>query len=253
MMTRKINHYCYKIILEGSDLYYTGRRSTSKDIDKDTYKGSGKWVKSIKDQSRLTKIILGEYDNIHDLKAAEQAFIEQWFDDPNCMNYARSSLGTAPGHKFSEETRRRVSVATSGENNPNYGKKHSEETLKKMSDKKKGKKSSEETKQKLSDAHKGEKCFWYGKTLSEEHRQKLSDAKRGKKISEEIRKKMSAAHKNTLLGENNPMVKLKEPQVREIREKYSTYSMSYTKLSEEYSVSKTTISKIVTRKTWKQL
>ena len=54
-----------------------------------------------------------------------------------------------------------------GEKNPMYGKKHSVETINKMSE-----------------AH---------KNISEETRKKLSEAKKGKHISEEIKKKLSAA------------------------------------------------------------
>ena len=74
---------------------------------------------------------------------------------------------------------------TSGDKNPFYGKKHSAESRKKMSD-----------------ASSGEKNYFYGKHLSEEHRKKLSDSKKGEKNhfygkshSNETRKKMSAAQK----------------------------------------------------------
>lgn len=111
------------------------------------------------------------------------------------------------------------------ENHPNYGKHHSEETKRKISEKAKerykdvgnhpmfGKTLSLETRQKISKAH-------IGKTLSDEHRRKLreiwTDEKRelasqrfsgengvwfGKHFSEEHRAKISAA----LSGENNPM------------------------------------------------
>ena len=77
-----------------------------------------------------------------------------------------------------------IRVDNSGTNNPFYGRKHSEETKKKIGKVHKGKKLSEETKKKLSEAHKGKK-------LSEETRNKMSKAQTGKKHSEETRKKMS--------------------------------------------------------------
>ena len=52
----------------------------------------------------------------------------------------------------------------------------------------KGKKHSEETKKKMSEAKKG-------KQLSEEHKKKMSEAKKGKQLSEETKKKMSEALK----------------------------------------------------------
>ena len=89
-----------------------------------------------------------------------------------------------------------------GENNPFYGKHHTEESKKKMRESIKGSRLmrkalilSEETKKKLGDANRG-------KTRSEETKKKMSDAKSGEKNpmfgksqSEEAKKKMSDAHK----------------------------------------------------------
>ena len=66
-----------------------------------------------------------------------------------------------------------------GSNNPNYGKKHSLETLEKMSKAKKGKKRSTETRKKISAALSGENSPMYGKSLSPETREKISAAKKG--------------------------------------------------------------------------
>lgn len=60
-----------------------------------------------------------------------------------------------------------------GEDNPMYGKKHSEETKRKISESHKGILHSEETKKKFSEMRKGN-------TLSEEHKRKLSEANKGK-------------------------------------------------------------------------
>lgn len=58
-----------------------------------------------------------------------------------------------------------------------------------------GKKHSEETKRKMSEAMKGERSPWLGKHLSEETRRKMSEVHKGKKFSEETRRKMSEARK----------------------------------------------------------
>lgn len=50
-----------------------------------------------------------------------------------------------------------------GEENPNFGRKHTKEACAKMSASRVGKKASEETKQKMSAAHSGENNFCYGK------------------------------------------------------------------------------------------
>jgi hypothetical protein len=54
-------------------------------------------------------------------------------------------------------------------------------------------------------------------------------------------------------GEGQHLSVLKENQVIEIREKYSTNNYSYKNLSDEYNVTRGTISFIVKRKTWKHI
>lgn len=111
-----------------------------------------------------------------------------------------------------------------GENNPqygkrgknchNYGKSHSEEIRKKLSERQKGEKNhnygksfSEETRRKMSEAQKGEKNGMYGKSRSEESRKKQSEALKGKyggekhylygkSPSEETKRKLSEVNKN---------------------------------------------------------
>ena len=87
------------------------------------------------------------------------------------------------GIKHSEETKRKISEALKGENNPMHGKKGMYHL-------------SEEAKLKLSEAHKGKK-------LSEEHKLKISKARKGTKRSEETKRKMSEAMKG------NPMLSKK--------------------------------------------
>ena len=69
---------------------------------------------------------------------------------------------------------------------PMYGKKHSEESKRKMSESHKGMISSfkgkhhtKESKQKSRLSHLGQVGWWKGKHLSEEHKKKVSDSKKG--------------------------------------------------------------------------
>lgn len=80
-----------------------------------------------------------------------------------------------------------------GENNPFYGKTHSDESKNKMSEAHKGKHNSAEHNMKISEARKGKK-------LSEETKKKLSRVNRGKKLSDETKNKIAEAQKGRLKG-----------------------------------------------------
>ena len=89
------------------------------------------------------------------------------------------------GKKHTEETRQRISEKLSGENHPYYGKKFSKETC-----------------QKMSESQLGEKHHRYGKSLPKEHRDNISKGTSGKnnpmygkKHSEDTRRKISNARR----------------------------------------------------------
>lgn len=86
-----------------------------------------------------------------------------------------------------EETKRKISETMKekycGENNPMYGKHHSEETKIKLSEINKDKHLSEETRRKMSENHadfKGENHPMYGKHHSKKTRKKMSESHKGK-------------------------------------------------------------------------
>ena len=101
------------------------------------------------------------------------------------------------GKRHTDETRRKMSESREGAKNPMYGKPRSDDTKRKISEANTGKKRSDEVKQKLSEARKGEKHPFYGKSLSEEHRRKLSEAHK--------RPEVRAKHSESMKGENSPM------------------------------------------------
>ena len=84
----------------------------------------------------------------------------------------------------------------SGENNPHFGKPHSEEARRKISESERGKTVSSETKKKLSAAKRGEKNPNFGKPLSEEHKRKIAESHKRENLSIESRRKMSEAIKS---------------------------------------------------------
>ena len=105
----------------------------------------------------------------------------------------------------SEETRRKLSEATKGANNPNYGKTPSREYRHKMSEAIKGKTHSLESRKKMSEARKGSKhspetcrkisASKTGKPRSPETRLKIAKSKKGVAVSESTRRKISQANK----------------------------------------------------------
>ena len=127
------------------------------------------------------------------------------------------------GQKHSEETKRKISFANRGENNPNFGKDlsgingpmfgkhHSEESKAKISFANGGENCSEETRRKISIAKSGKKhseeskvkisISNTGKIRSEEFKAKLSIINRGKIFSDETRAKITAAKTGHLVSE----------------------------------------------------
>lgn len=81
---------------------------------------------------------------------------------------------------LSEEHKLKLSEGRMGKNNPFYGRKHTKETLKKMSKALCGRVISDKTRKKLSEAGKGQKGSFYGRNHTKESLKKMSDSKKGK-------------------------------------------------------------------------
>jgi group I intron endonuclease len=113
-------------------------------------------------------LVILEYYEVEDLLKREKDYIDLFNSEYNIVK--DPSKNPMSGHKHSEESIKNISYAAkkiehsgrfkteemSGENNHMFGKNHSDETLKKLSDAKTGSKHSDETRKKLSGANKGE-------------------------------------------------------------------------------------------------
>lgn len=131
-------HYTYKLV-HPNGKYYVGRHSTNN--LEDGYMGSGKWPRSIKDKSVLTKEIISFYSDADTLKLAERTLLSEHVGKPDCMNFNNNPVGFASGDlnpAKSEKERVRKSLQK-GPHNSMYGKKHSDDASKKMSEARKGK------------------------------------------------------------------------------------------------------------------
>lgn len=190
----KTYNYIYKITNTINGKIYIGKHST--DNLEDGYMGSGIVLHKAKQKYGLesfTKEYLAFCDTEKMLNFLEKFYIKKFNAQNPEIGYNLTAGGDGiVGHHHTEESKKKISEARKGSNNPMYGKpgtmlgKHlSEEARKKISVGHKGKKRSEEAKKKISEANKRRK----GKHLSEEHKRKLSEANKGKK-EEYLQKKL---------------------------------------------------------------
>lgn len=118
----------------------------------------------------------------------------------NCLNpngYNDQIGGNT--HVITEHTRNKMRANNKGENNPMFGRKHSEETRKKLSEN-----HHDVSKEKNPMYGKrGENNPRYGTKHSEETKHKISEGNKGKIVSEKTKKKLSEGRK----GHKNPVAK----------------------------------------------
>jgi group I intron endonuclease len=164
------------------------------------YLGSGKLLKyALKKYGKdnFQKEILEYCKNIDELNEREKYWITELNSTNKEIGYNVTfggQYGWMMGLKHTENTKLKYSIDRKGkligEKNGMYGKKHTDESKKKMSNPKfgqnngmYGKKHSEETKKKISDKLIGEANPFYGKKHSEETKQKISETAKKRKES----------------------------------------------------------------------
>lgn len=184
--------------------------SQSNLIDK-SYKNN--WIKSLLNEGIKPIITLIEEVDDDIWVEREMYWISHY--KSNGFNLTNSTDGGEGMNNPTEETRKKLSEASKGERNPNFGKKrtkeindkindvriciHTEETKNKLSKFNKGKIISKETRQKISESNKG-------RIHTDETKHKMSESNKGKIISQETRQKLSDAcsgEKNGFYGKEH--------------------------------------------------
>jgi len=174
---------------------YIGQTTTRR---KD-YIGSGKCFKcAVKKHGKesFKRINLKSCNCQEDLDFWEKQYIKIFnslFPNGYNLNLGGNGVG-----EHSEEVKRKISEATMGKKNHNFGKIVSKETRKKMSVANKDYIFTEEHRKNLSESMIGEKNHNFGKPRTEETKRKLREVNLGKKLTEETKKKMSVARRKYL-------------------------------------------------------
>jgi hypothetical protein len=142
-------------------------------------------------EQSFTFEILEEVSNPDHLLAYEQVYLDYYksYEEDRGYNICKVA-GSQYGLKRTEETKRKISDAVSGENAPFRGKKHKPETIEYLRKINTGKAVSEETKQKLREKLSGVNAPNYGKKFSEETRAKIGKASSERRHTEETKRKM---------------------------------------------------------------
>ena len=187
---------------------YIGQRKVprGKTPATDSYYGSGTAWRNIHKAhpDECVKTVLEVVESKREVDELEKKFIAHYRSvyGELCVNIADGGSGGFTG-TCSEATRKKISLA-------GKGRKHSEDTKRKIAEGNKGKCVSEATRKKISLAHKGKKHspeviekmreVHKKEHLSDETRKKMSLSHRGKQHTEAYKRKMSEFMK----GENNP-------------------------------------------------
>jgi hypothetical protein len=173
-----MEYYTYAYLREDRTPYYIGKGKGNR-----AYRKDGREIKLPKDKSRIIFLkqnltegeafkhevymiaILGRKNlgtgMLWNLTNGGEGVSGLIHKDETKINHSK----LLTGRKLTEEHKRKISEATKGKNNPNYGKL-------------------------------GENHPYYGKKRSEEHKRKISQAMKGKTFSEEHKAKLSEKKQN---------------------------------------------------------
>lgn len=179
IVMEEINGYIYLLIDKRNGKKYVGKH-----IGNDTNYFTGGTIpkKIIKKYGKdiFDRLILEESINNPTLLNEKEIYyikLHNTFKDGYNLTEGGDGGGSWLKTKTNEE-KIRISLI---KKEKNIGRTFSEETLKKMSEAKKGKPLSENHKKKIKESQSGENHPWYGKKHKEETKKKISESRKGKK------------------------------------------------------------------------
>ena len=214
-------HYNYKITNLETKEFYIGVRSCSCEIEDDPYMGSSSiWTKLyIKEhKSTLKKEIVATFSTRKEANAGEVELLKAVKDNPLCIDkyfdYTPDMTGTKQTPEWIEKRK------MFGEKNGMFGKHHTEETKKQISEKLKGRVISEETRRKIGDFHRG-------KVYGEETRKKISKARQKIRHIENIHTGESWDISITEFIEMFPEQNLNANSMRKAAQEHCIYKKTY--------------------------
>jgi len=255
---RKPGHFCYSSVSFLYKPFYVGKGHKRRYFDHLKYKGK---FSSTKFKNKLLKILsegftkqdIEDHILVISCSSEQEAFnlevkLIKEIGMKNLCNLTEGGEGCSGykwsyeqkkkkiGKKLSEETRKKLSILRSNENNPMFGKKHSDKTKNKMSQNHKD--------------NSGSNHGMFGKHISDNMKQKLSDLRSNISHSKETKKKISESMINKNTGEKAPMAKLTKREVIQIKMlmKLGFDNICINKYFQK--VSKNTISSIRCGNTW---
>lgn len=224
-------HFVYKTY-SSSGYYYYGRHSTT-NIN-DGYFGSGKWIRSIKDKSKLKREIVLFCENYEELLKKEEEYISMYINDPKCMNFNENSAGFSSVNNPNKLLKgsKILSDRTKGQKNGMYGKKRTEEF-----------------KIHLSKMYSGENGNFYGRKHTEESKEKIRQKRLGSKFSPETIEKL----KKRFPGTTHPSAKLTEEEILEIYKLSWEGNLTQKEIGEMFKIRQGHVTKIKNGIIWNKI
>jgi hypothetical protein len=224
-------HFIYKTS-SPSGLYYYGRHTT-KNIN-DGYLGSGNWIKSIKDKTKLKRDIILFCETQDELIEKEGDYLIKFINNPKCMNFNERPSGFSSLNNPNKLLKgsKILSERIKGEKNGMYGKTHSEEY-----------------KNYLRTHKSGKNATFYGKTHTNEAKEKMRQSRLGKKFSQDTIEKLKARFPGT----THPRSKLTEDEILKIYKLSWEGEMKQKDIGEMFGVKQGHVTKIKNGQLWNKI